>query len=74
MGNVAYLEGIPRLATAEDQAMPETADRTESLFAAAVALAPPRSGPRIWTSHAPATPLCATGSWPCSKPMTAPVT
>ena len=53
--------------------MPETADRTESLFAAAVAL-PPRNVARIWNANAPATQPCATGYWLCSKPMTAPVT
>ena len=53
--------------------MPETADRIESLFAAAVAL-PPEERERIWTANAPATQPCAIGYWLCSEPMTAPVT
>ena len=52
--------------------MPETADRTESLFAAAAALRS-RNVSRIWNMNAPATRPCATGYWLCSKPMIAPV-
>ena len=54
--------------------MPETADRTESLFAAAVALPPEErrrvSGTRMLRRRQP----CATGYWLCSEPMIAPVT
>jgi hypothetical protein len=53
--------------------MPETADRIESIFAAAVALLPEERESYL-ARNAPATQSCASGSWLCSKPMIAPDT
>ena len=52
--------------------MPETADRTESLFAAAAALAPEERD--AYLERESATQPCAIVYWLCSEPMTAPVT
>ena len=49
--------------------MPETADRTESLFAAAVAL-PPDERDAYLERECGGDPACATGYWLCSRPMT----
>ena len=54
--------------------MPETADRTESLFAAAVALAPEERGAYLERECSGDPALLRPGRWLCSKPMIVPVT
>ena len=54
--------------------MPETADRTESVFAAAAALEPEERGAYLERRYARRPSPARPGYWLCSEPMTGPGT